>query len=141
MAISSGNDPIVGINITPLVDVCLVLVIIFMVAAPMFVQSNLPVELPKAHTVEGKEGDNVTITITIDGKWALNEDEMDPSGMVPKLKAKLDETNDRAVIIRADRQAPYAYVLEALRMAKAAGGETYSIATEQKERSGEAAKK
>ena len=65
MAGSSGDPrgPITGINITPLVDVCLVLVIIFMVTAPLMMQPTLPVELPKAKTREGKETDNITITI------------------------------------------------------------------------------
>ena len=66
MAISSGGQggPITGINITPLVDVCLVLVIIFMVTAPLFTQPTLPVDLPKARTAEGKETDNITVTVT-----------------------------------------------------------------------------
>ena len=131
---TAAGEPITGINITPLVDVCLVLVIIFMVASPMFVQPNLPVTLPTAHTVEGKETDNITITITVDGRWALNEEEMDPDQMPPRLKKKIEASRDRYVIIRADRETPYAYALRALAMAKAAGGRDLSIATEQKER-------
>ncbi|MEE8424656.1 MAG: biopolymer transporter ExbD [Elusimicrobiota bacterium] len=127
-----NKDPIVGINITPLVDVCLVLVIIFMVAAPMFTQPSLDVDLPKAHTDEGKETDNITITITADNKWALNETEMSPQRMPGPLQAKIEESRDKYIIIRADKETPYAYAIQALKMAKAAGGEVFAIATEQK---------
>lgn len=129
---SSGGGPITGINITPLVDVCLVLVIIFMVATPLMMQPNLPVELPKARTSEGKETDNVTITITSAGLWALNESEMPPDRMASALKRKMEESRDRYVIVRADRQTPYGFVQKALRMARDSGARTLAIATEQK---------
>lgn len=125
---------ITGINITPLVDVCLVLVIIFMVTAPLMTQPTLPVELPKAKTEKGKETDNITITVTKDGKWALNADEMDPGKLEAALRRKVEESRDRYVIIRTDRAAKYSYALEAMRMARAAGARDYAIATEQKER-------
>ena len=131
---SSAQGPITGINITPLVDVCLVLVIIFMVTAPLLMQPILPVELPKAKTAEGKETDNVTITITKDGRWALNADPMEQAKLEALLSRKVAESRGRYVIIRADRGTRYAYALEALRMARKAGAKDYAIATEQKER-------
>ncbi|MBI4376094.1 MAG: biopolymer transporter ExbD [Elusimicrobia bacterium] len=135
MAISSSSQgPITGINITPLVDVCLVLVIIFMVTAPLFMQPSLPVELPKASTAKGKETDNITITITKDGQWAINEKPMTPAEVESALPARVEGSRDRYVIIRADRVTPYAHALEALRMARKAGARDYAIATEQKER-------
>ena len=126
------EELMVGINVTPLVDVCLVLVIIFMVATPLMMQPNLPVELPKARTAEGKETDNVTITIAPDGQWALNEVRMSPDEMLPSLRRKLDESRDRYVIVRADRRTAYGTVQRALRLAKAAQARDLAIATEQK---------
>lgn len=136
MAISSGGGggAITGINITPLVDVCLVLVIIFMVTAPMMTQPTLPVELPKATTEKGKETDNITITVTKDGKWALNADEMPVEKLPAALKYKVDESRDRYVIIRVDRGARYSYALEAMKLARQAGAKDYALATEQRER-------
>ena len=122
------------INITPLVDVCLVLVIIFMVTAPLLTQPSLQVELPKAVTAEGKEKDNVTITVTKDGKWALNESNMEPAALEAALPSKMAASRDKDIIIRADRDTRYAYALEAMRMAKRAGAKDYAIATEQKKR-------
>ncbi len=136
MAISSSSSggPITGINITPLVDVCLVLVIIFMVTAPLLTQPNLPVELPKARTAEGKEKENITITITKEGRWALNEKEMEPAQLESQLPQRVAASRDKFVIIRADRGSSYAFTLEAMRMAKAAGAKDTAIATEQKPR-------
>ncbi|MFH1618810.1 MAG: biopolymer transporter ExbD [bacterium] len=130
----SGQGQITGINITPLVDVCLVLVIIFMVAAPLLMQPSLSVELPKAFTEEGKGKDNITITITRDGRWALNEKEMNPAALEQNLSEKVAESRDRYVIVRADRETPHLYTLKALHMAKRAGARDFAIATEQKQR-------
>lgn len=137
MAMSSGGGDqgaITGINITPLVDVCLVLVIIFMVTAPLLTQPSLPVDLPKAHTAEGKEQKNTTITITKDGRWALNESEIKFEELGPTLREKLRESSDRYVIVRADRDTNYRFVLDAMRVAREAGAKDFSIATEQKPR-------
>ena len=70
MRISSRPRRRMLTNLTPLVDVGLVLVIIFMVTAPLFEQPSLDVKLPKATTEEGKEQENVTVTITADGRMA-----------------------------------------------------------------------
>ena len=136
MAMQSGGGAITGINITPLVDVCLVLVIIFMVTAPLLTQPSTPVSLPKARTAEGKEKQNVTITITKDGRWALNEKEMPPAEVEAALPEKVASSADGYVIVRADKDASYALALEAMRMARKAGAKDYSIATEQKARGG-----
>ena len=136
MAGSSSSDPsgpITGINITPLVDVCLVLVIIFMVTAPLMTQPSLPVELPKAKTKEGKETDNITITITKDGKWALNDAEMSRAQLEAMLPAKVEGSRDRYIVIRADKETRYSEALEAMRMARAAGAKHYAVGTEQKD--------
>jgi biopolymer transport protein ExbD len=129
---SNPNGPITGINITPLVDVCLVLVIIFMVTAPLLTQPSLPVELPKAKTKEPKEQDNVTITISKDGKWALNETEMTSAQVEATLPGRVASSKDRYVVIRADRGTKYAQALDAMRMARLAGAKHYALATEQK---------
>src|SRR3989338_6683042 len=100
------SEAIVGINVTPLVDVCLVLVIIFMVTTPLLMQPILPIELPKAHTQEGEEKQNITITISKEGKFALNADEMpDIETLKNALRAKLNLSLDRYVIVRADQAA------------------------------------
>lgn len=133
---AGSSDPIVSINITPLVDVSLVLVIIFMVTAPLFMQPVLPVDLPKAITDEGKEKENITITITKDGQWALNADQTSPERLTSLLPDLIARSRDKYVIIRADESSSYAYVLEALRIAKKAGAKDYAVATVEKKRGG-----
>ena len=136
MAVSSNNgngeEGIVGINITPLVDVCLVLVIIFMVTAPILLQPSLPVKLPEAVTSEGKEKQNVTITITQDGQWAVNQTSVTLDGLKASLRRSIEQTPEHYVVIRADKMARQGLVLEALKLAKEGGARIIAIATKEK---------
>ena len=135
MAMSSGGEQeeaITGINVTPLVDVCLVLVIIFMVTAPMMVQPILKVTLPKATTLEGEEKENITITLGEKGEWCLNEEVLTKEAVAEKLLEKIKKNKDKFVIIRADQNANYGLVVEAMHMAKTAGSKKITLATEQK---------
>src|SRR3989338_8983216 len=96
----SQDDMVTGINVTPLVDVGLVLVIIFMVTAPLFEQPTLQINLPKANTKEGEEKENITITITSDGKMAINEQEVTPETLEIVLKLKIARSAEKHVILR-----------------------------------------
>ncbi len=131
---TSNNDdsPVVGINVTPLVDVCLVLVIIFMVTAPLLNQPTLSVALAKAKTKEGEEKSNVTITVTKDKRWAINEKEWALENLPSVLPSKIKKTTDGLVIIRADREARHGDLLLAMKIAKEAGARAITIATEQR---------
>ena len=128
---TGGQDDIVtGINVTPLVDVGLVLVIIFMVTAPLFEQPTLQVTLPKTHTEEGEERENITVTIAADGKMAVNEQEVTADRFEAVLKSKLARSTEKNVVLRADQDALHGSLLEALRAAKELGAKSISIATE-----------
>jgi len=134
MQAGDSEEEITGINVTPLVDVCLVLVIIFMVTAPMMVQPILQVELPKATTPEGEEKENITITIGKNGEWCLNEALLSKEQVAAGLIEKMKKNRDKFVVIRADKDALYGDIEEALGMAKKVGAKTISLATEQKMR-------
>lgn len=133
MSIGAADDPITDINVTPLVDVSLVLVIIFMVTAPLFSQPIMEVTLPKAITDEGKEQQNVTITIDPDERIAVNAKEVTKDEMKAELKLKLAENPDKVVIIRADSLTNHGIVLWALDLAKELGANQLVFATEHKE--------
>src|SRR5438552_12889626 len=91
------------INITPLVDVVLVLLIIFMVVTPML-QRGKHVELPKAkHAVKGAESDPLFVTVTNDGKVYVETDESNPDQLFDKLKAA--QAQQKRVLIKADQDA------------------------------------
>ena len=134
MQTGSQDDLVTGINVTPLVDVGLVLVIIFMVTAPLFEQPTLTVNLPKATTKEGEEKENITITLTSDGKMAVNEQEVAPKDLESALKKKLRHSDEKHVILRADKESLHGDLLMVMRMAKDLGAKSMAIATEPKNR-------
>lgn len=126
------DDEIVGINITPLVDVCLVLVIIFMVTAPMMSDPVIKVQLPKAHTQEGEERDKVTITLSKDGEIAIDAKKFkDFTEMEPELRARLGSSESKLVVLRADEAALHGPLTDLMAKAKDAGALSLTIATEQ----------
>ncbi len=129
-----ADDIVTGINVTPLVDVGLVLVIIFMVTAPLFEQPTLSVNLPVANTKEGEEKENITVTITPDGKIAVNEQEVTRETFESVLKKKLAGSAEKHVILRADKETMHGDLLLAMRAAKEHGAKSIAIATEPKDK-------
>lgn len=131
-AAASTDDPITEINVTPLVDVSLVLVIIFMVTAPLFSQPIIKVEVPKAITDEGESSENITISIDPTDKIAVNAKEVTLDELKPELKLKLATNAEKYVIIRADKLTDHGTVLKAMDMAKELGAKKLVFATEHK---------
>lgn len=128
----SEEAPITDINITPLVDVCLVLVIIFMVTAPMMSDPAIKVQLPKAHTQEGEERDKITLTLSKDGEYALDYEKFsDPKKLEETLRQKLADSESKLVILRADKDALHGQLTDLMARAKDAGALSMTIATEQ----------
>ncbi|MBI4051287.1 MAG: biopolymer transporter ExbD [Elusimicrobia bacterium] len=135
MQVSSGEDeaPIVGINVTPLVDVCLVLVIIFMVTAPMFSDPMFKVNLPKAHTQEGEEKDKIVVSISAEGKMAVGEKEVkDKQELTRELQYRISQSQDKYVVFKADQDALHGLLIELMYQAKEAGAKSLTVATEKK---------
>ncbi len=135
MAFKTENNEelMTGINVAPLVDVCLVLVIIFMVTAPLLSDPALKVNLPQAKTQEGEEKDKITITIAPGSKYAVNEKLF---ATEPELLAGVERTlksgASKLVVIKADAEAGYGVLTDVMRCAKEAGATGITIATEQK---------
>lgn len=134
MALDMDDEDIVsGINVTPLVDVCLVLVIIFMVTAPLMSEPVIKVALPKAHTREGEEKDKITVTLGKDGRLALDyKIYKDMDEMQEELKVKLALSESKLVILKADEEALHGKLTDIMAKAKDAGALSMTIATEQK---------
>jgi biopolymer transport protein ExbD len=122
------------VNVVPLIDVCLVLVIILLVTAPMMVQSDLPVDLPEARTREAEDEVNVSITLSSNGDLAVDDLRVSRETLGATLHSRLAEkgNNSVLVVVRADSNAPYVAVRELLDQARAAGAERVAIATRQK---------
>lgn len=118
------------INVTPLVDVMLVLLIIFMVAAPMMIQ-GMDVELPKttAKAMDNKE-ENIIITIDRGQNIFVNQAQI-PKPQVKKYLQNLkDMASGREVLLRADRSVPYGFVVEVMAQIKEVGIEKLGMVTE-----------
>lgn len=127
------DDIVSGINVTPLVDVCLVLVIIFMVTAPLMSDPVIKVTLPKAHTKEGEERDKITVTLGKDGKLAIDHKiYADMKELDEDLKVKMAQSESKLVILRADEEALHGPLTDLMARAKEAGALGLTIATEKK---------
>ena len=120
------------INITPFTDVVLVLLIIFMVTAPLMMQAGIPVKLPKASAVADTSDAGLTITITKDGKVYFNDVEVDKSHLENSMKNRILNDPNLLVIIKADTHTYHGDVVEVLDMAKSVGVKRLAVATEAK---------
>lgn len=121
--IPQGRDksPISNINVTPFVDVMLVLLVIFMVTAPI-IQQGVEVNLPQAKASPVQDqGDPLIVTVSRDGQVYLNDNEMTPDELRSKLEANRRLNPKKAVYLRADREVRYGSVMAAIGEIKAAG--------------------
>jgi biopolymer transport protein TolR len=117
------------INVTPFVDVMLVLLIIFMVAAPL-VQHGVDVELPKANSKNvTAEEELLTITLTKDKKIFLNKMEIELVQLKEKLLRIFKQRTDNQLLFKADKDLPYEFVIQVMAEIKNAGIEKLGIIT------------
>jgi biopolymer transport protein ExbD len=129
-----GTGAIADINVTPMVDVMLVMLIIFMVITPML-SKGIPVELvktrnPIAMPAEEKT-DAIVCAISRDGKTYLNNTQMPAADMPQKVKDLLANRQDRTVFIRADARARYEKVVDVVDNLRAAGVDQLGLITDQ----------
>jgi biopolymer transport protein ExbD len=122
------------INVTPIIDVALVLVIILLVTAPMMSLSDLPVDLPGAHARDTERPDFISLTMAADGRLALDEAPLGGlEDVAPRVRDRLAARRDkeRLVVVRADAALPHAAVRRLLDAARAGGALNVGIATSQ----------
>jgi biopolymer transport protein TolR len=131
---NSGGGPMADINVTPLVDVMLVLLIIFMVTAPML---NTGVELDLPQVTAQKLDDSkeqLVLSITKDGKLLLGKTSIKWSQLQGMLKANEKVQKDQVIFIEGDSTLPYAVVVTAMALAKDAGIPKVQLLTDPTER-------
>jgi biopolymer transport protein TolR len=118
------------INVTPLVDVMLVLLVIFMVTAPM-IQQGVEVNVPRvsASALPGKE-EQFVVSITRNQEVYLNDTKLGFDQLTEKLQAIAIARPDREVFVRADEEVPYGAVIKTMAAIKAAGIENVGMVTE-----------
>lgn len=122
-AVQKDEEPITSINVTPLVDVCLVLVIIFMAVAPMAVTLGIKVLETHAGVAEGKASvdENVQVKVSLDGTITVNGTKTDGMTFRGVMAGALARSKDKMVIVTADARNKVGLVVSVLDAAKQAG--------------------
>jgi biopolymer transport protein ExbD/biopolymer transport protein TolR len=127
-------DPVADINVTPMVDVMLVLLIIFIVVTPML-SKGISVEMAKTNNPvpmqAADKDDAVLVAIARDGRVYLGTDQMTPDSLPQKVKDLLTSKLDKTVYVRADARSRYERVVEVIDNLRAAGVDQLGLLTEE----------
>lgn len=139
MAFTSTNgrtqSALADINITPLVDVVLVLLIIFMVTAPVL-QSGIEVNVPKTRTVKEISEERIVITINKDQRVFLGNDAININQIAATLRKKIRDPRNQFIFLRADENVPFGAFATVMDAVKQSGITNVSIVTQPLEQSG-----
>jgi len=133
---STGRSTLSQINVTPFVDVMLVLLIIFMVTAPMM-ETGVEVELPEVKDAPAMEGAQEPLVVTVDAKGGISVGSSavpSPEKLTPVLEQVLSGRKSKEVFLEADRKVPYGRVVQVMAAIKAAGVAKLGMVAEEPER-------
>ena len=125
-----SRAPIVGINMTPMVDIMLVLLIILMVAATYIVSQSLKVELPRTASSDETVSKIFVVTITKDGKYFWNQKPTTKAALAGELRAAHKQNPDPSLVITADEGALHGHVVGVIDLAKVEGISKFAINVE-----------
>jgi biopolymer transport protein ExbD len=132
MAQATGNrrGPIVGINVTPMVDVVLVLLVIMMVSATYIVAQSLKVELPKTATSDESAATVAAVTITKERAFYFDDQLVDEPTLIQRLRATVAKSSEASLVVSADELAPHGAVVHVIDLAKVEGITKFAINVE-----------
>jgi biopolymer transport protein ExbD len=128
--LSSGGGrarTIAAINVTPLVDVVLVLLVILMVASTYIVAQTLKVQLPKAHATDGTADKPSTVQLLKDGRLRWNEEDVTDAVLAGKIKAAAAADPEMSLVVSADKEVQHGNVVHVMDLAKTAGVTKFAI--------------
>ncbi len=110
-----SDGPMADINVTPLIDVVLVLLVVFMVITPML-SSGLPVDLPMATstTTVNDAGQFIVISVTADGRWAVEQEEVTKDDLIAAVNAEFRKRPETTILIKGDSSLEYGKVREVM---------------------------
>lgn len=135
MAFNSGgndNEAIADINVVPLVDIILVVLIIFMVTAPMFMKPTINVNLPKAASGDQTAPSKLNIALTADGRINLNGKFVNEEDVRETAVTEVGKNAEVQAIISADKDVPHGKVVGLLDVVKGAGVKKFAISIDKK---------
>jgi len=118
---------IAAINVTPLVDVVLVLLVILMVASTYIVAQTLKVQLPKAHATDGMADKPSTVQLLKDGRVRWNEEEVNDATLTQRIKAAAALDPEMSLVVSADKEVQHGNVVHVMDIAKVAGVTKFAI--------------
>jgi len=125
-----------NINVTPMVDVMLVLLIIFMVITPML-QNKVQIDMAKVDNAtampDADKDDAIVVAVTRDGGVFLGQDKVDPSQLGSLVEQKLQDKTDKTIYVRADARAQYRSVEDAIDDVRTAGVEEIGLLTQRQQ--------
>jgi biopolymer transport protein ExbD len=122
-----GRAGIVGINVTPMVDVVLVLLVIMMVSANFIVSQSMKVDLPKASNSDGAAGSPAAVAIGRDGSLTWNDAPVSEAELRDRLAAAFSEDPETSLVVSADAAAAHGAVVHVMDLAKASGITKFAI--------------
>lgn len=130
---SDHQKDIADINIIPLVDILLVLLVVFMVTAPISM-SGVAVQLPKTGTTKGLKVDNKRIILSVDqnGQYFIGKNKVAAADLSTKLGAVFETQQEKKIYIRADRRVAYGKVSEAMAISRSVGVNRINMLNEAK---------
>jgi biopolymer transport protein ExbD len=133
MQLGNNNEFNAEINVTPLVDVVLVLLVIFMVVTPLLKQ-EVPIELPLAeNSRETTDLSQVTLTVAADGLFLLNGEPILAEALVSQLRGIYANRTDKTIFLEANRSLPYGRVVDVMDDCRAAGVVTIGVITKREQ--------
>jgi len=127
---SRHNGLMAGINITPFTDVVLVLLVIFMIATPLIIQSGMRVNLPATSTAESQPEKSIVVTIDSAGQVYLGKERVMYDGLRQRLSGMLARQPGSPIVVMADRGIRYDIVIRVLDIARASGARRMSLGVE-----------
>jgi biopolymer transport protein TolR len=133
---NEGSKVTSNINVTPMVDVMLVLLIIFMVITPMLqnkVQIDMAQVVNPQSMPDADKDDAIVVAVTRDGRIFLGQNLVDPSQLGSLIREKLADKTDKTIYVRADARAQYKAVEDAIDDVRTAGVEEVGLLTQKKE--------
>jgi biopolymer transport protein ExbD len=128
--VDQDNEAIADINVVPLVDIILVVLIIFMVTAPMFIKPSINVNLPKAASGDQTAPSKLNISLTADGRINLNGAFVDEAAVRAKALDEVAKNPEVQAIISADKDVPHGKVVGILDVVKTSGVKKFAISIE-----------